>query len=207
MLQPSTSPRPLSVTYRAAGSLKPDPRNARTHPKRQVDQIIASMRKFGFTNPILVDPDGMIIAGHGRLLAAKAMGLAEVPTIELTGLNDAQRRALRLADNKIALGAGWDLDLLKLELGELSSIEFGMYLAVTGFSSGELAILLSSKDDPDDDAIPPIPAKPRSRSGDIWRLGDHTIGCGDGRDLEFLHKVVGDSATSRRLPARELTEA
>jgi hypothetical protein len=106
------------------------------------------------------------------------MGLAEVPTIELTGLNDAQRRALRLADNKIALGAGWDLDLLKLELGELSSIEFGMDLAVTGFSTGELEILLSSKEDPDDDAIPPIPAEPRSRPGDIWRLGDHTIGCG-----------------------------
>ena len=187
-------PRPLSVTYRAAGSLKPDPRNARTHPKRQVEQIIASMRKFGFTNPILVDPDGVIIAGHGRLLAAKAIGLAEVPTIELTGLNDAQRRALRLADNKIALGAGWDLDLLKLELGELSALEFGMDLAVTGFSSGELDILLSSKEDPDDDAIPPIPAEPRSRPGDIWRLGVHRIGCGDSRDLEFLHKVVGDSA-------------
>jgi hypothetical protein len=92
---------------------------------------------------------------------------------------------LRLADNKIALGAGWDLDLLKLELGELSSIEFGMDLAVTGFSTGELAILLGSKEDADDDAIPPIPAEPRSQPGDIWRLGDHTIGCGDGRDLEF----------------------
>jgi DNA modification methylase len=101
---------------------------------------------------------------------------------------------LRLADNKIALGAGWDLDLLKVELGELSSIEFGMDLAVTGFSTGELEILLSSKEVADDDAIPPIPAEPRSRLGDIWRLGDHTIGCGDGRDLEFLHKVVGDSA-------------
>ena len=137
----------------------------------------------------------MIIAGHGRLLAAKAMGLAEVPTIELTGLNDAQRRALRLADNKIALGAGWDLDLLKLELGELSVLEFGMDLTVTGFSSGELDILLSSKEDPDDDAIPPIPAEPRSRPGDIWRLGDHRIGCGDSRDIGFLHKLVGDSAT------------
>ena len=194
MLQPATSLHPLSVTYRAVGSLKPDPRNARTHPKRQVDQIIASIREFGFTNPILVDPDGVIIAGHGRLLAAKAMSLAEVPTIELTGLNETQRRALRLADNKIALGAGWDLDLLKLELGELSALKFGMDLSVTGFSSGELDILLSSKEDPDDDAIPPIPPEPRSRSGDIWRLGDHRIGCGDSRDLDFLHKVVGDSA-------------
>jgi ParB-like chromosome segregation protein Spo0J len=127
---------PLSVTYQAAGTLKPDPRNPRTHPKRQVDQIIASMREFGFTNPILVDPEGMIIAGHGRLLAAKAMGLAEVPTIQLAGLNDAQRRALRLADNKIALGAGWDLDLLKLELGELSVREFGMDLTVTASRAG-----------------------------------------------------------------------
>jgi ParB-like chromosome segregation protein Spo0J len=163
MLQPSIRRHPLSVTYRGTGSLKPDPRNSRTHSKRQVDQIIASMREFGFTNPILVDPGGMVIAGHGRLLAAKAMGLAEVPTIELTGLDDAQKRALRLADNKIALGAGWDLDLLKVELGELSAPEFGIDLTVTGFSSGELDFLLSSKEDPDDDAIPPIPTEPRSR--------------------------------------------
>jgi hypothetical protein len=150
------------------------------------------MREFGFTNPILVDPDGGIIAGHGRFLAAQAMGLAEVPTIELTGLNDAQRRALRLADNKIALGAGWDVDLLKVELGELSALEFGMDLTVTGFSSGELEILLSSKEEPDGDPIPPIPAEPRSRPGDIWKLGDHRVGCGDSRDLELLHEVVGD---------------
>jgi len=195
MLQPSSSTH-LSVTYRAAGSLKPDPRNSRTHPKRQVNQIIASIREFGFTNPILIDADGMIIAGHGRLLAAKAMGLAEVPTIELTGLNDAQKRALRLADNKIALGAGWDFDLLKVELGELSVLGFVMDLALTGFSSGELDLLLSSKEDPDDDVIPPIPTEPRSRRGDIWRLGDHRIGCGDSREIEFLRKLVGDSAAA-----------
>ncbi len=113
--------RPLAVTYRSTGSLKPDPRNARTHSKRQVEQIIASIREFGFTNPILVDPEGVLIAGHGRLLAAKSMGMAEVPTIELVGLSDAQKRALRLADNKIALGAGWDLDLLKVELADTTS--------------------------------------------------------------------------------------
>ncbi len=103
---------PLHVTYRAPERLKPDPRNARTHSKRQVEQIAASMREFGFTNPILRDAEGVVIAGHGRLLAAKAMGMGEVPTIELVGLSDAQKRALRLADNKIALGAGWDLDIL-----------------------------------------------------------------------------------------------
>lgn len=100
----------LSVTYRGVGDLSPDPRNARSHAKRQIEQIIASIRAFGFTNPILTDPDGVVIAGHGRLQAAKGMGLVEVPTIVLAGLTDAQKRALRLADNKIALNAGWDIE-------------------------------------------------------------------------------------------------
>ena len=96
----------LVVKYRPVGSLVPDPRNARTHPKRQLDQIASSILQFGFTNPILIDPDGRIIAGHGRLLAAKALGLSEVPTIALEGLSEGQKRALRIADNKIALGRG-----------------------------------------------------------------------------------------------------
>ena len=111
-------PSRLAVTYRAyraVGDLIPDPRNARTHPKRQIDQIKASIDAFGFTNPILADPDGHIIAGHGRLQAARAMGFSEVPTITLSGLSDTQKRALRIADNKIALNAGWDLEILQLE--------------------------------------------------------------------------------------------
>lgn len=187
----AVTPRPLSVTYRSTGSLKPDPRNARTHSKGQVGQIVASISEFGFANPILIDPDGIVIAGHGRLRAATAMGLAEVPTIELVGLSDAQKRALRLADNKIALGAGWDLDLLKVELAELSTLDLDMDLTITGFSTGELDVLLGSKGDPDDDLIPPVPDKPRTRTGDIWILGDHRIGCGDSRDIDFLQKVVG----------------
>src|SRR5215204_6587268 len=155
MLQPPTALHPLSVSYRATASLKPDPRNARTHSKRQLEQIIASIREFGLANPILVDPEGVLIAGHGRLLAAKSMGMAEVPTIELVGLSDAQKRALRLADNKIALGAGWDLDLLKVELAELSALNIDMDLTVTGFSPGEIDVLLGSNEDPDDDVIPP----------------------------------------------------
>jgi hypothetical protein len=190
----STTFRPLSVTYRSTGTLKPDPRNARTHSKAQVQQIVASIRQFGFTNPILIDPDGVLIAGHGRLLAAKAMGMAEVPTIELVGLSDAQKRALRLADNKIALGAGWDLDLLKVELAELSLLDLDMDLTVTGFSTGELDLLLGGNEDPDDDVIPAVPSHPRARPGDIWSLGDHRIGCGDSRDLEFLQRVVGEDA-------------
>src|SRR5215211_1202610 len=168
----SSTLQPLSVSYRATGSLKPDPRNARTHSKRQVEQIVASIRQFGFTNPILIDSEGVLIAGHGRLLAAKSMGMAEVPTIKLVGLSDAQKRALRLADNKIALGAGWDLDLLRVEID----------------------VLLGSNEDPDDDVIPPVPAKPRTKAGDIWLLGDHVIGCGDSRDLDFLQRVVGAGA-------------
>jgi hypothetical protein len=190
----SSTLRPLSVTYRATASLKPDPRNARTHSKRQVEQIVASIREFGFTNPILLDPEGVLIAGHGRLLAAKSMGMAEVPTIELVGLNDAQKRALRLADNKIALGAGWDLDLLKVELAELSALDVDMDLTVTGFSTGELDVLLGSNEDPDDDLVPPVPANPRTKAGDIWILGDHRIGCGDSREIDFLQQVVGEGA-------------
>ena len=190
----NTEAQCLALEYRPLGSLIPDPRNARTHPKRQLDQIAASIREFGFTNPILVDPEGRIIAGHGRLLAAKALGLDEVPTIALSGLTDPQKRALRLADNKIALGAGWDLDLLKLELGELSAMEVDIDLTLTGFAAGEIDVILKAPADPEDEVIPPVPVKPRSKPGDIWMLGEHRIGCGDGRDLGFLEAVVGDGA-------------
>ena len=101
-------PSRLVVTYRTVADLIPDPRNARTHPKRQIDQIRESIKAFGFTNPILADPEGHIIAGHGRLQAARLMGLGEVPVITLSGLSETQKRALRIADNKIALNAGWD---------------------------------------------------------------------------------------------------
>src|SRR5215210_2305704 len=115
--------RSLTVVYRPLGELRPDPRNARTHPKRQIDQLCASLRQFGFTNPVLVDEQSVLIAGHGRLRAAREIGLARVPTIELTGLSDAQKKALRLADNKIALNAGWDAEVLRLELQEIGTLE------------------------------------------------------------------------------------
>src|ERR1700687_1514182 len=116
-------PSRLAITYRAVGDLGPDPRNDRTQPKRQIDQLKASIEAFGFTNPILADPEGNIIAGHGRLQAARAMGFTEVPIITLSGLSEVQRRALRIADNKIALNAGWDLEILQLELSELASLD------------------------------------------------------------------------------------
>lgn len=184
--------RPLSIVYRTPESLFPDPRNARTHPKRQVEQIAASIRTFGFTNPVLVDADLKVIAGHGRLLAAKAMALTEVPTITVEGLSDAQVRALRIADNKIALNAGWDLDLLASELSELATLDVSFDLTLTGFSTGEIDVLLDDGQDPDDDEIPAVSATPRTRPGDIWELGAHRVGCGDGRDFTFLRAVVGE---------------
>jgi hypothetical protein len=190
----SPTDRPLTVVYRPAASLVPDPRNARTHPRRQIEQIVASIRAFGFTNPILADPAGKVIAGHGRLLAAKQLGLTEVPVITLAGLSDAQQRALRLADNKIALNAGWDIEILKLELAELSLPEMTIDLGLTGFSSGEIDVVLGTKPDPDDEVIPAVPIEPRTRTEDIWQLGEHRIGCGDGRDVAFLNEIIGDGA-------------
>ena len=127
--------------------------------------------------------------GTGGCDAAKDAGLAEVPTIVLAGLTDGQKRALRLADNKIALSANWDLDLLKLELGDLAGMNFD--LGLTGFSVGEIDIALSGADEPDDDHLPEIKPSPRTRPDDIWILGDHRLGCGDGRDRTFLRRVIG----------------
>ncbi len=189
---PADADRRLNVVYRPTDALTPDPRNARTHPKRQIDQIIASIRSFGFTNPVLTDPEGRLIAGHGRLRAAKEMRLAEVPVIELAGLSEAQKKALRLADNKIALNAGWDVENLKLELADLSLPEVDIDIGLTGFSTGEIDVVLAGSPDPDDEVIPQVPAAPRVKVGDIWQLGNHRIGCGDGRDPTFLSNVIGD---------------
>ena len=191
----STLPRPtvppLVIVYQALARLIPDPRNARTHPKRQIEQIVASIRAFGFANPILVDGVGGIIAGHGRLLAAKLLCMAEVPTIVLPHLSQAQQRALRLADNKIALGAGRDVEILKLELAELAVLDVDFDLSLTGFSAGEIDVVLQGQPDPDDELIPAVPVNARTKPGDIWICGEHRIGCGEGRDAAFLEAVVG----------------
>src|ERR1700693_1747858 len=187
-------PSRLVVTYRAVGDLIPDPRNARTHSKRQIDQIQESIKAFGFTNSILAAPEGHIRAGHGRLQAARLMGLAEVPVITLSGLSETQKRALRIADNKIALNAGWDLEILQLELSELGSLDVDIDPTLTGFSTGEIDVILTSAFDPDDEVIPPVPTTPRTKTRDIWILGDHRVGCGDGRDAGFLERVIGHEA-------------
>lgn len=186
--------RQLSVVYRLVSSLKPDPRNARTHPKRQIEQLVQSIWEFGFTNPVLVDESDVLIAGHGRLRAAKELGLNEVPTIVLEGLSDVQKKALRLADNKIALNAGWDVEILRLELASISTLDVDFDMSLTGFASGEIDVMLKAANDPDDEVIPAVPVEPRSRSGDIWMLGEHRIGCGDGRDQDFLKRLLGPGA-------------
>lgn len=134
---------------RSLSALKPYDRNARTHTDAQVDQIASSISEFGWTNPILIDEHDFVIAGHGRLLAAKKLGMGHVPVIVLSSLSDAQKSALRLADNKLALNAGWDEDLLKAELGELRDLGFD--LALTGFGELEIASLFGGRNDPDEE--------------------------------------------------------
>ena len=176
----------LKVIYSLTSSIRPDPRNSRTHSKRQIAQIGESISAFGFTNPILIDSENIVIAGHGRLLAAKSVGLETVPTIFLPHLNDAQKRALRIADNKIGLNAGWDVDLLKLELGELSRLDLDFDLTTTGFEVGEIDLMLTAPSDPEDERIPAAPIIARTKPGDIWVCGPHRIGCGDVRDAASL---------------------
>lgn len=168
----------LKVEYLAIDKLTPFARNARTHSEGQVEQIANSMREFGWTNPILIDPKGMIIAGHGRIMAAERLKIAQVPVIRLTGLSAAQKRALVLADNKLASNAGWDIDLLRLELGDLKADGFN--LDITGFNAFEIADIFATKDGKTDpDAAPPLEEKPVSKTGDTWLLGPHRLTCGD----------------------------
>ena len=173
--------------------LVPYERNARTHSPEQVAQIVASIQEFGFTNPLLVDGADGILAGHGRLEAAKDMGLAEVPVIVLDHLSAEQRRAYILADNKLALNAGWDEKLLRLELGDLQLAEFD--LSLIGFSDDELADLLPDveellPEDADADAVPEPPVDPITKPGDVWLLGKHRVMCGDRTSLDEVEKLM-----------------
>jgi DNA modification methylase len=179
---------PLKIAYRAINELIPYARNARSHPKTQVKQIARSIERFGFTNPILINHDNGVIAGHGRLAAAKLLNLSEVPTICLSHLNETERRALILADNKLAQNATWESELLSQELEALIDIGFDMTL--TGFSSAEIDLSLidahdkrTEGDEPQiEDMIPPLETTALCQSGDVWLLGHHRLFCGDARD-------------------------
>lgn len=172
--------------------LIPYARNARTHSDEQVAQIAASMREWGWTNPVLVDEAGLIIAGHGRVSAARLLGWGEAPVMVATGWSETQKRAYTLADNKLALNAGWDPAMLALELGELGDI--GVDLNFAGFTDEEISRLTSlgtaGNTDPDD--VPETPAEPVTRLGDVWALGRHRLICGDSTDALTVGRVLGD---------------
>jgi DNA modification methylase len=185
-------PDPKFPAYNTArvDALVPYARNARTHSDAQVARIAASIREFGWTNPILVDGDRGIIAGHGRLLAARKLGMAEVPVIELSHLSEAQKRAYILADNRLALDAGWDEELLRIELGDLRDLGFDLDL--TGFGADEIGKLLIDAGDglTDPDLVPEAPENPVSRLGDAWVLGRHRLMCGDATDEATVARAL-----------------
>lgn len=171
--------------------LIPYARNARTHSDEQVGQIAASIREWGWTTPILVDEDGGIIAGHGRTMAAKRLGLREVPVMVASGWSDAKKRAYVLADNKLAINAGWDESMLALELKELG--ETGFDLDLTGFSLDEITALTPVEVEPgltDEDAVPEAPEEPTTRLGDVWILGQHRLMCGDSTAIDAVEKLM-----------------
>jgi DNA modification methylase len=194
------SPPLLAVEYRPVAELVPYARNARLHDSRQLAQIAASMRQFGWTNPVLIEPDGGIIAGHGRILAAEREWLAgrsiarvldgQVPCLVIAGLSDAEKAALVLADNKIALNAGWDEDVLRAELQAIDQL--GLDPVLTGFDGEELDALLRQAApvlrDPDE--TPPVEEVAVSRLGDVWTLGDHRIACGDCTAAEVVRDLL-----------------
>jgi DNA modification methylase len=193
-------PAPIQVEYRPVETLIPYARNPRTHSDAQIAKIAASIVEFGWTNPILVDGESGIIAGHGRLAAARQLGLEQVPVIELAHLTPAQKRALVLADNRLALDAGWDEEMLALELAELA--ESGYELALTGFEEGEIGRLLDAlgrqatteeagaDEDAAEDELPAPPAVPVTRPGDLWWLGEHRLLCADASDREAMQRLM-----------------
>lgn len=192
-------PTPKHLEFIAVDCLKPNPRNARTHSKKQIRQIATSIEQFGFNNPILVDDAYEVIAGHGRLQAAKSLGLTEVPVMRLSHLSVAEKRAYVLADNKIALNAGWDSELLALELGELADLlpEVDLDLEITGFDTGEIDLVLSDHEDPrasqcEEDEVVAPQGQIVAKRGDIWQLDRHRLLCGDARDTVALAGMFKD---------------
>jgi ParB-like chromosome segregation protein Spo0J len=170
--------------------LVPFARNARTHSSSQVDQISASMREWGWTNPILVDEQGTIIAGHGRVEAAKKLGLSEAPVMIAAGWSEAKKRAYVIADNQLALNAGWNEEMLAAELSDLQELAFDLDLI--GFDAKDLSRLLGPDGAVDgEDDVPEVPETPISRPGDLWLLGSHRLLCGDATNPEDVQRLLG----------------
>jgi DNA modification methylase len=181
----------MQIEQIEVSKLIPYAKNSRTHDDAQVAQIAASIKEFGWTNPILVDGDKGIIAGHGRLMAARKLGLDKVPVIELKDMTEAQKKAYVIADNKLAMNAGWDMDFLKLELQDLENADFD--LSLTGFDDKELDQLLAPEIEEgltDEDAVPEVPEEPKTKLGDIYILGNHRLMCGDSTSIDAVEKLL-----------------
>lgn len=178
----------LAIEMLSTTALTPWKRNARTHSKKQVRQIADSIKTFGFTNPVLIDRENQILAGHGRVEAAKLLGMDMVPCVRLENMTEAQKRAYVIADNKLALNAGWDMELLAEELKELSLPGLDIDLGLTGFTIAEVDSILAEAvpeepGNPDDDVLPEVdPKSIRFKPGDVWEVGGHRFMCGDARD-------------------------
>jgi len=185
----------MQIEQIGIATLIPFAKNSRTHSDAQVAQIAASIREFGFTNPVLIDEANGIIAGHGRVMAARKLKLTEVPCIRLAHLSDAQKRAYVIADNKLALNAGWDEAMLKLELADLKALDFDLDL--TGFNTDEIDALLAEKGtegitDPDDTPEPPV--KPVTRLGDVWVCGQHRVMCGSATSVDDVQRLMAGAS-------------
>ena len=181
----------LQIIEKSVTDLIPYVNNSRTHSDEQVAQVAASIQEFGFTNPILIDEKSSIIAGHGRLMAARKLGLDSVPTIRLDGLTEAQKKAYVIADNQLALNAGWDLDLLKVEMENLQELDFNLDLL--GFDDEFIDGLLEPEEVEgltDEDAVPEVPEEPVTVEGDVWLLGNHRLMCGDSTSIDAVEKLM-----------------
>jgi DNA modification methylase len=183
----------LAIKQIAVSALIPYAKNSRTHDDAQVAQIAASIKEFGWTNPILIDGDKGIIAGHGRLMAARKLGMTEVPVIELKDLTPTQKKAYIIADNRLALNAGWDDQMLTIELNELLEDKFSLDLL--GFNADELNALLNpievTEGLTDEDEVPEPPLEPITKLGDVWILGNHRLMCGDSTSIDAVDKLMG----------------
>ena len=186
------------IAMRTPQSLKPSPRNARTHSRKQLRQIADSIRRFGFTSPVLIDGEDQILAGHGRVAAALEIGMSSVPVLCIGDLTPAERKAYMLADNKIAINAGWDAELLALELQELTDLEFDVEL--TGFSLAEIDFVIDQareakvdRSDEPEDAMPAGSNVAVSVPGDLWVLGNHRLVCGDAMEPNVFHRLLDNA--------------
>lgn len=188
----------LEIIYRAIGDLRPRATNPRTHTKKQLEQIATSIRRFGFTNPVLIDEEDGIVAGHGRVEAAKLVGMTDVPTVRLADMSEADIRAYVIADNRLAENAGWDRELLGLELRYLSELDIDFDVTITGFDPPEIDVLIGElsldgdAEDPADAVLEPATGPAVTRSSDIWRFAPHRLICGDATRAETYAALLGE---------------